>query len=127
MNDTKFKDGYYASFEEFVNNKPSISIDCEVKFDSTVTVVCGDKEKEAPALYGFAKDNKLYILLHQEFFELERRHDTFFFRGPQKSAQSASKRIAEYYFMTPRLNSGRYHELYMIDMRSGWVRSITGY
>jgi hypothetical protein len=29
--------------------------------------------------------------------------------------------------MTPRLNSGRYHELYMIDMRSGWVRSITGY
>ena len=127
MNDSKFKDGYYASFEEFVNNSPSIDIGCNVIFDSPISVVCGDEEKEASTLYGFAKDNKLYILLHQEFFELEKKNDTFFFKGPQKFAQSASKRIAEYYLGAPRLINGRYSELYMIDMRTGTVRSITGY
>lgn len=133
MTGKKFNDGYYSSFEEFINNAPSIDIDCKIKFSSPVSTICGDEAVEVPTLYGFANNNKLYILYHHQFFELEKRKDTFYFNGPTKMSKGLTNNLTEAYFgataftgtsIEPR-NS--YSAVYMLDMETGAVRSITGF
>lgn len=129
----EFKNGYYASFDEFVNNQPSIDIDCKVKFSEPVKVVCNDESTDAPTLYGFALDNNLYILYHHQFFQLEKRGDTFFFYGHPKMSKNSTNNLAEAYFgassMTgiPALPRSKYADLFVLDMETGTVKSLTGF
>ncbi len=129
----KLKDGYFASFDEFLNNHPSIAINCKVKLSAPVTAKCDEAVTEVPTLYGFANESKLYILYHREFYELEKRNDTFYFYGPSKISKTASTAFATNYFgviaVADRVVSGRgkYSALYMIDMETGMVRNITGF
>jgi hypothetical protein len=129
----KYKDGYYASFDEFVNNKPSIDINCRVKFSEPVKIVCNKESTNVPTLYGFAQDNKLYILYHHQFFELEKRQDTFYFYGPSRISKSPTNNLAEAYFggasaagsfVMPR---GKYSPLYVLNMETGAVTNLTGF
>jgi hypothetical protein len=129
----KLKDGYFTSFDEFLSNQPSIAINCKIKLSTPVTAKCGEAVTEVPTLYGFANENKLYILYHREFYELEKRNDTFYFYGPSKISKTASTPFATNYFgviaVADRAVSGRgkYSALYMIDLETGAVRNITGF
>jgi hypothetical protein len=131
--DQQYREGYYASFDEFVNNQPSIGIDCKIKLSNPVRAICGEKGNEILTLYGFAKDNKLYILYHRQFFELEKRNETFYFNGPTKVSKNSTNNPAEAYFgastiagtfIAPR---GKYTAKYMVDMKTGAVRNLTGF
>jgi hypothetical protein len=133
LTDKRIKEGYFASYEEFINNQPSISIDCKVKSTSPLTVKCGDVVKEVPNLYGYAHDNKLYILYHEEFHELMKRNDTFYFNGPSKISSGSSDGFSEAYsgsggLVAPFIGSRRRpSDLYMLDMATGTARNITGF
>jgi hypothetical protein len=129
----KLNDGYFASFDEFLNNEPSISIDCRIKLSAPVRAICNEVTREVPTLYGFSHNNKLYILYHREFHELEKRNDTFYFYGPSKISKSPTTALATTYFgamgIVDRELSGRgkYSSLYMLDIKTGMVRNITGF
>lgn len=133
LTDKRTKDGYYASYEEFINNQPSIGIHCKVDTESPVTAKCGNVVTEVPNLYGYARDNKLFILYHDEFHELMKRNDTFYFNGPSKAANSSSQGFTEAYsssggLLAPFINSRqRMSDLYMLDMATGTARNITGF
>lgn len=132
LRDEKFNDGYYASFEEFVNNQPSIPIDCEVNFSDPVEVLCGEKSTELSTLFGFAHDNKLFILFHHQFFELKKRKDTFYFNGPAKITAAHKQNLRSGFFgpallaATILMDHGTYSELYVLSMETGVVKSLTG-
>lgn len=135
LTDRHIKNGYYASYEEFINNEPSISINCKVRFTSPTTTKCGDAVIEVPNLYGYARDNKLYILYHEEFRELMKRNGTFYFNGPSKVTDN-SDGTAEMYtgsgssggLVAPFIGSRRrVSDLYMLDMATGTARNITGF
>ena len=130
MNDQKFKDGYYATFEEFVNNDPSIDINCEIKFTSPVKTICGEQETEVPTLFGFAHQDKLYILYHHQFFELEKKNHTFFFdANPKLSKNSADDFSTSASAFANMFDStrGDYSAIYMLDIKTGTVKGITGF
>ena len=133
LTNKRIKDGYYASYEEFINNQPSISIDCKVKPASPLTAKCGDAVTEVPNLYGYAQDNKLYILYHEEFYELMKRNDTFYFNGPTKISGTSSDGFTEAYsgsggLVAPFIGSRkRPSDLFMLDMATGTARNITGF
>jgi hypothetical protein len=135
LTDKRIKDGYYASYEEFINNRPSISIHCKVDASSPPTAKCGDVETQVPNLYGYAQGNKIYILYHEEFHELMKRNDTFYFNGPSK-VQNNSDGVTEAYsgsgssggLIAPFIGSRRrVSDLYMLDMATGTARNITGF
>jgi hypothetical protein len=134
LTDKRIKDGYYASYEEFINNQPSVSIHCKVDIAATATAKCDGKVTEIPNLYGYALNNKLYIFYHEEFHELMKRNDTFYFNGPSKVQSSDG--VAEAYsgsggsggLMAPFIGSRRrVSDLYMLDMATGTARNITGF
>ncbi|WP_276372153.1 hypothetical protein [Chryseolinea sp. H1M3-3] len=133
LNDTEYKDGYYTSFDEFVNNQPSIPYGCKVKLSSPIKVLCGEEETEVPALYAFASNNKLYILYHHHFFELNRRNGTFYFNGPSKMSKTGANDVTQMYFGASSiatsyvLPGGRYSATYVLDMETGAIRNITGF
>lgn len=127
--DEKFNDGYYVSFEEFVNNQPSIGIDCAVKFGEPLKVRCDKESEEILTLYGFAHKNKLHILYHHQFFELEKRDDAFYFYGPTKMSKNPTNNIGQVYFAAGTLvvPRGTYSSLYMLDLETGTVKNMTGF
>lgn len=127
--DEKFNDGYYASFDEFVFNQPTIDIDCKVKFARPLKIMCDKESTEVPTLYGFAQNNKLHILYHHQFFELEKRDDTFYFYGPTKMSKNPTNNIGEAYFTAGTLvvPRGTYSALYKLDLETGAVKNITGF
>src|SRR5690606_9395495 len=81
---SKYADGFYASFEEFINNTPSIDIGCKVKVGEMHKIICGSTEEKVNSIYGYAKDNKVYILYYQEFYLLEKKNLAFYFLGPME-------------------------------------------
>jgi hypothetical protein len=135
MTDKRIKDGYYASYEEFINNQPSISIHCLIDSSYPATVTCGGDVTEAPNLYGYARGNKVYILYHEEFHELMKRNNTFYFNGPSRISGS-SEGVAQAYsgsggsggLIAPFIGSRRrVSDLFMLDMSTGTARNITGF
>lgn len=135
LTERRIKDGYYASYEEFINNEPSISINCDVDPEYPASITCGNAVKQVPNLYGYARGNKVYILYHNSFHELIRRNDTFYFNGPSKFS-GTSDSVAQAYSSTgtsggllaPFIGSRRSaHDLYMLDMATGTARNITGF
>jgi hypothetical protein len=135
LKEKRIKDGYYASYDEFINNQPSISIHCEVSSTYPATAKCGNEVTEVPNLYGYARGNKVYILYHEEFHELMKRNDTFYFNGPSKISGS-SEGVATAYsgsgssggLIAPFIGSRRRtSDLYMLDMSTGTARNITGF
>jgi hypothetical protein len=133
LTDKRIKDGYYASYEEFINNQPSIDIHCKVDIESPVTVKCGSVVTKAPNLYGYALDNKLFILYHEEFLELMKRNDTFYFNVPSNAVNGSSEDAPEAYsssggLLAPFISSRqRTSDLYMLDMATGTSKNITGF
>jgi hypothetical protein len=132
IKDQKFKDGYYANFEEFVANNPSIDIDCKIKFSSPVKTVCGEQVREVPTLFGFAHQNKLYILYHHQFFELEKRHNTFFFDANPRLSKNSPDDVTDNDFTASAIagmfdSSQRSSFIYMLDIKTGTVKGITGF
>ena len=132
MKDQKIKAGYYATFEEFVNNAPSIDIDCKIKFSSPVKTVCGDLVTEVPTLFGFAHEDKLYILYHHQFFELEKKHNTFFFDANPRLSKNSPDDVTDSDFTASAIagmfDSSRSSSfIYMLDIKTGLVRGITGF
>ncbi len=135
LTEKRIKDGYYASYDEFINNQPSISINCEVDAEYPATATCGNVVKQVPNLYGYARGNKVYILYHERFHELMKRNDTFYFNGPSK-ASGGREGDSELYSLSgssgglivPFIASRRRtSDLYMLDMATGTVRNITGF
>jgi hypothetical protein len=129
MKDEQYRDGYYATFEEFVNNDPSIHIDCEIKFSSPVETICGDEVTEVPTLFGFALQNKLYILYHHQFFELERKNDAFFFDANPKLSKNSADDFTTATSFASMFESQRSNHaaIYMLDIKTGAVKGITGF
>jgi len=125
----KFKEGYYATFEEFLANEPSIDINCKIEFSSPIKTVCGDLESDVPTLFGFAHQNKLYILYHHQFFELEKRNNTFFFDANPKLSKNAPHDLTTASAFASLYDSGRggYSVMHMLDLKTGTVRGITGF
>ena len=132
MKDQKLKEGYYATYEEFVNNAPSIDIDCKIKFSSPVKTVCGDLVTEVPTLFGFAHEDKLYILYHHQFFELEKKHNTFFFDANPRLSKNSPDDVTDNDFTASAI-AGMFDAsrsssfIYMLDIKTGLVRGITGF
>ena len=132
MKDQKFKEGYYATFEEFVNNAPSIDIDCKIKFSSPVKTVCGDLITEVPTLFGFAHQDKLYILYHHQFFVLEKKHNTFFFDANPRLSKNSPDDVTDGDFTASAI-AGMFDStrnssfIYMLDIKTGTVKGITGF
>jgi hypothetical protein len=126
-------EGYFASFDEFLNNSPSIPIDCRIKLSTPVRAMCDEAITEVPTLYGFSRENKLYILYHREFYALEKRNGTFYFHGPSKISKSVTKALTTSYFGTMAIVDrelsvrGKYSGLFMLDMTTGMVRNMTGF
>jgi hypothetical protein len=132
VKDQNLKEGYYATFEEFVNNAPSIDIECKIKFSSPVTTICGDLVTEAPTLFGFAHQGKLYILYHHQFFELEKKHNTFFFDANPRLSKNSPDDVTDSEFTASAIagmfESSRMSSfIYMLDLKTGTVKGITGF
>ena len=68
VKDQNLKEGYYATFEEFVNNAPSIDIDCKIKFSSPVTTICGERgHRSANIIWIRASGQALYFVSSSVF------------------------------------------------------------
>jgi hypothetical protein len=132
MKDQKLKEGYYATFEEFVNNAPSIDIDCKIKFSSPVKTICGEVVTDVPTLFGFAFQDKLYIMYHHQFFELEKKHNTFFFDANPRLSKNSPDDVTDGDFTASAIvgmfDSSRTSSfIYMLDIKTGTVKGITGF
>jgi hypothetical protein len=127
VNTKKYKDGYYASFEEFVNNTPSIDIDCKIKIGEVHRLTCGAREEKINSIYGYAKDNKVYILYYQNFYLLEKKDVDFYFLGP---TERSTRRLNDYnksILLPPSMGGMAMHsKIYSIDLRSGGIENVTG-
>lgn len=123
---SQYKDGYYATFDEFIQNQPSISIGCEVELNSTTIVDCEGSEKETN-IYGYAKDNQLYIAFHQEFYPLKKINNEFIFYGPN---ELSGKDIEDAYkgMIIPRqLGKRSRNSLFKLDLSTGSVKGEMGF
>jgi hypothetical protein len=126
INAARYKDGYYASYEEFVKNEPSISLDCQVKPGNTTVVKCGGNEA-AVNIYGYAKGNELYILFHHDFYHLKKDAEGFAFRGPK---EISNKDVSNYYksMVAARHVGGKrgHYTTYRIDLNTGSIDNTAG-
>jgi hypothetical protein len=126
LRETKYRAGYYRTFDEFVTNAPSIDIECKIKTGASPQIKCGDKE-EAGSIYGYSKDNQLFVLFHHNFYLLEREGDGFFFRGPR---EFSSKDITDTYngvIARTRTERAGYNAIYTIDLTTGGINNTNGF
>ena len=123
---TEYKDGYYTTFDEFLLNAPTVSIDCDVKLNTTSVVRCGKEETEM-SVYGYARDNQLYIAFHQEFYPLIKNDNDFIFEGPR---EMTGKDFEETYkgIIVPRQIARRGHNAqYKVDLKTGAIKNVNGF
>lgn len=124
---TKYADGFYTSFDEFINNKPSIDIGCKVKVGETHKVTCGTTRQNVNSIYGYAKDNKVYILYYQDFYQLEKKNSGFYFLGPTERSTRGFTDYNKSIFLPASMGGMPTHsKVYSIDLTSGGVENITG-
>jgi hypothetical protein len=86
VTETKYTEGYYKTFDEFVKNVPSIDVKCKIKTGRFTTIKCGDKE-EPVSIYGYSKDNQLFVLFYHNFYLLEKGKMDFSFEGLKNTPQ----------------------------------------
>lgn len=127
----QYKDGFFATFDEFINNMPSVDINCKIKMSSKIKVKCDDSDKEMESgIYGFANNNQLYVLFHQQFYLLEKRNDEFYFAGPRMPGRTSS--YAKGWMMAGALggsiasHSASYNAIYKVDLSTGGIKYVTG-
>jgi hypothetical protein len=123
---SQYNDGYYATFDEFVQNRPSISIGCDVKLNTSAKIKCDGNETEA-SIYGYAKDNQLYIAFHQGFYPLKKINNGFIFYGPR---EMSGKDIEDAYrgMIVPRQIGRRGHNaVFTVDLSTGGIKSEIGF
>ncbi len=123
---TEYKDGYYTTFDEFINNEPSVSINCAVKLDDSSLINCDGDEKEV-SVYGFAKDNQLFIAFHQDFYPIQKINNEFIFFGPR---ERSGKDIEDAYkgMIVPRQIGKRGNNpMYKIDLKTGVIKNDNGF
>lgn len=132
--DTVYVNGYYTSFNEFIENSPSIDIGCKIRLGTEIKVRCsGERDKRVDGIYGFAKDNKLFILFHNNFYPLEREEDVFFFRGPKVIGQGSAQAIQRGWLVGGMAgvalasSYNGYKDIYVIELSSGRVKNFTGF
>lgn len=125
-----YNDGFYVTFEEFLNNQPSIVGDCDLKFENSIVIKCNNSEETEISLFGFAKENQLYIIYHQQIFQLYKENNTFYFKGPTKFSKSSSDSGWMLFGLAgtfATMNMRSYHLIYKINMEDGSVKSVTGF
>jgi hypothetical protein len=123
---TQYTDGYYATFDEFLNNTPSISLRCKVTLGNDPRVKCADKE-EAISPYGYAEKNNIYILFNQEFFLLEKHDNQFLFHGPREFSSKDIEGYAKSGIVPNSIGRRAGHSTtYVIDPSSGSITSKNG-
>jgi hypothetical protein len=133
LTDTVYLNGYYASFNEFIENSPSIDIGCKIRLDQGVKIKCsGEPDKMVDGIYGFAKDNKLFVLFHNDFYPLEREEDIFFFKGPKVigPGSQAVKRgwlVAGAAGVAVASSYSGYKDIYVIELSNGRIKNFTGF
>lgn len=130
INDSTYQEGYYTSFEEFVNNSPSIDMECKIKIGNEIQVKFDDGTENTTDLYGFSSNNELYILYHHKFYKLEKKKDAFYFYGPTKLSKNSGRNIAEVYWgIGPNYISlnGNYSARYKIDLATGSIQNISAF
>ncbi|WP_276369783.1 hypothetical protein [Chryseolinea sp. H1M3-3] len=123
---TDYKEGYYTTFDEFINNAPSVSINCSVKLDDFSLINCDGEEKET-SVYGFAKDNQLFIAFHQDFYPIQKINNEFIFFGPR---ERSGKDIEDAYkgMIVPRQIGKRGNNpMYKIDLKTGVIKNGNGF
>ncbi len=127
LNSTKYPDGVFKSFSEFMHNKPSIVSNYKVKPGKNPSLWItenGEKLKIQHGVYGFAHQNQLYILFNNRFYLLEKRDSTFYFVGPYIADQKAYIRNAVGWGAAvgaiTATTKGRSYE-YKINMNNGFV------
>lgn len=85
LNTSQYQNGIFTTFEDFLNNRPSITARYEVREGKTTKLwrvdETGKRVRIQEGVYAFAKDNALYILFNKEFFPLERKKRSFQFIG----------------------------------------------
>jgi len=85
---TRYNDGVHQTFEDFVNNSPSITKGYETmikKKPKLYFIENGIKTNAIAAkkeVYGFASENKLFVKFVNSYHELAKRDDGFYFIGP---------------------------------------------
>ena len=125
----KFNEGFYASFDEFVENAPSISMACEINVEERIKVRCDGLELSVD-VYGFSKDNQLYIFFHDDFYPLIRDGVDFYFEGPRIPGTGPAVRrgwmIAGLVGAAIASSNTAYNMVYKVDLSTGSIRSVTG-
>jgi hypothetical protein len=97
-----------------------------VELNSTTIVDCEGSEKETN-IYGYAKDNQLYIAFHQEFYPLKKINNEFIFYGPN---ELSGKDIEDAYkgMIIPRqLGKRSRNSLFKLDLSTGSVKGEMGF
>ena len=123
----RFNEGYFTNFDEFLLNKPTLSLHCDVKINSTPVVKCGNDEKRIN-VYGYAKDNQLYIAFHQKFYPVERINDEFFFYGPREITGKDIEDTYKAMIVPGQLGSKKGHTAqYKIDLLTGSIEMESGF
>lgn len=92
LNTSNYKDGVFKTFNEFINNDPSITESYEIKFRKKIKLwitKAGNKVRIKEGVYGFAHKDQLYILFRKNFYRLQKGEDTFYFTGPHVPDQRA--------------------------------------
>lgn len=132
----RYNEGFYASFNEFISNAPSIPIDCEIKLGKNIKVKCKNSSEvfeTEESVYGFAKGNSLYVLFHRKFYLLQKDDDGFYFLGPKVMGQAGMRAMSEAWITTGIIGASavasqhQYSETYRIDLSNGSIKSMSGF
>jgi len=129
--------GVYRSFEEFRDNKPSIT-DFEVrernhptarKWGAAGLQPCHADGTLTPfedSLWGFSDGGKIYIKQGREYFELTRRGSTWTFYGYRTAGTGNTQNVARRTAFGMASNSGNSHTatLNQVDLNTGQVYQV---
>jgi hypothetical protein len=131
VNAMKYVDGFYRSFDEFINNSPSIALKCKIKVGGEKAIVrCGDDEDESiDGVYGLAHNNVLYLYFHDNFFPLEKRRDCFYFTGPKvwgDTSRQTNAWIIGGAIGAMIAESSMYNTVYKLDPVTGVIHAVNG-
>jgi hypothetical protein len=88
LNESKYPDGVFETFSDFLANKPFIGLPYEIEVGKSVNLWRLENDRKKKVRYGvvgFAKDNELYYLFDGDFYVLEKKSGAFHFIGPKLS------------------------------------------
>jgi hypothetical protein len=135
LSDTIYRAGLYKTFDEFVNNTPSLPMTCKVKIEEERAIIkCKDDQQEQAieSVFGFAFNNMLYIRFLENFYRLEKKGKKFYFKGPKAKGNPSNATMTTGAVLGGAIggmivSSTAWHStLYELDPVSGTIRPVTG-